>query len=107
MNTKKLRLEGQDIVTHDGQLVRPLSDNERILLAEVEARSPENYLWVKRYPPKRADTLGRSRLKNAFYGPKLQANPSSALPLPSPIALVALPQSSSGRRLTSFSSWAC
>ena len=48
MNTKKLRLEGQDIVTHDGQLVRPLSDNERILLAEVEARSPENYLWVIR-----------------------------------------------------------
>ena len=44
MNTQKLRLEGQDIVTHDGQRVRPLSNDERFLLDECAARDPQNLL---------------------------------------------------------------
>jgi hypothetical protein len=35
-----LRFEGDNIVTHDGRVVRPLSNDERIMLAEVGARSP-------------------------------------------------------------------
>jgi hypothetical protein len=35
-----LRLEGVNIVTHDGRVLRPLSDDERIMLAEAGARSP-------------------------------------------------------------------
>jgi hypothetical protein len=35
-----LRFEGVNIVTHDGRVVRPLSNDERIMLAEVGARSP-------------------------------------------------------------------
>jgi hypothetical protein len=35
-----LRFEGGNIVTHDGRVVRPLSNDERIMLAEVGARSP-------------------------------------------------------------------
>lgn len=35
-----LRFEGDNIVTHDGRVVRPLSNDERIMLDEVGARSP-------------------------------------------------------------------
>lgn len=35
-----LRFEGDNIVTHDGRVVRPLSNDERIMLDEVGARRP-------------------------------------------------------------------
>lgn len=35
-----LRFEGDNIVTHDGRVVRPLSNEERFSLDETAARSP-------------------------------------------------------------------
>jgi hypothetical protein len=37
----KLHFEGDNIVTRDGRLVRPLSNDERFILAETGARNPK------------------------------------------------------------------
>ena len=37
----KLHLEGTNLFTRDGRLVRPLSNDERFILAETGARNPE------------------------------------------------------------------
>jgi len=36
----RLRLEGDNIVTHEGKVVRPLYDGERVTLTESAARCP-------------------------------------------------------------------
>jgi hypothetical protein len=43
-----LRFEGDNIVTHDGRVVRPLSNDERFLLDECAARDPQNLPWTIR-----------------------------------------------------------